>query len=80
MLPVQINLSGIATVLCRAVTPRILVYDAENLLRHTLGYVDYKYLIKWKLKNASLCRVSQIRSHVLDDSYLNAKRMVLRVI
>ena len=29
--------------LCRAVTPKLLAYEAEPLPVGTLGYVDYKY-------------------------------------
>jgi len=34
-----------------------LAYEAETLLENTFGYVDYKYLINRKLKNARLCPV-----------------------
>jgi len=34
-----------------------LAYEAETLLENTFGYVDYKYLINRKLRNARLCQV-----------------------
>ena len=37
--------------------PKLLAYEAETLLENTFGYVDYKYLINRKLKNAELCWV-----------------------
>ena len=44
-LTVQIDLSGVATI-----TLRVLAYEVETLLRHTLRFVDCKHFINCNFK------------------------------